>query len=167
MQLQEAMQRESAQADLVIMAAAVADYRPEAVAASKMKKDADTDLSTLHLVENPDILVGLVQARENGEIPQQTVIVGFAAETGDENNSPLDHAKRKLKKKGCDLLMCNAVGEGKVFGQEDNAGWLLNARRSEGSQDGEPVIVEVPAGPKLDVAACIIDEAETLLGVDM
>ncbi|WP_288813856.1 bifunctional phosphopantothenoylcysteine decarboxylase/phosphopantothenate--cysteine ligase CoaBC [uncultured Corynebacterium sp.] len=167
MQLQEAMQRESAQADLVIMAAAVADYRPEAVAASKMKKDADTDLSTLHLVENPDILVGLVQARENGEIPQQTVIVGFAAETGDEDNSPLDHAKRKLKKKGCDLLMCNAVGEGKVFGQEDNAGWLLNARRSEGTQDGEPVIVEVPAGPKLDVAACIIDEAETLLGVDM
>jgi len=146
------------------MAAAVADYRPESVAASKMKKDGDHDFSTLKMTENPDILAGLVQARREGEIPSETVIVGFAAETGDEKSSPLEHAKRKFLRKGCDLLMCNAVGEGKVFGQEDNAGWLLSARDTPGAEGREdPTVIDVPSGPKLDVAARILDEAETLL----
>jgi phosphopantothenoylcysteine decarboxylase/phosphopantothenate--cysteine ligase len=53
------------------------------------------------------------------------VIAGFAAETGDDTHSPLDHAQAKLARKGCDLLMCNAVGDGVVFGQDDSAGWIL------------------------------------------
>lgn len=172
-ELEAAVQEESVDADLVIMAAAVADYRPKAVAASKMKKGGEQDLSMLELVQNPDILVGLVQARADGQVDKDTVIVGFAAETGDENNTPLEHAQRKFKKKGCDLLMCNAVGEGKVFGQDDSAGWLLRSRTegeapSEQPADGSNLdpeirVTDVAAGPKLDVAARILDEAETLL----
>lgn len=163
LELQEAVMRESAGADLVIMAAAVADYRPREVAASKMKKDGDQDLSTLTMVQNPDILAGLVSARREGTVGEKTMIVGFAAETGDEHNTPLEHATRKLAKKGCDLLMCNAVGEGKVFGQEDNAGWLL----STGVDPDQPDVVEVQAGPKLDVAAQILDRAEALMDARM
>lgn len=164
LELQAAVQEAAPHADLMVMAAAVADYRPESVAASKMKKDGDHDFSTLKMTENPDILAGLVQARREGEIPSETVIVGFAAETGDEKSSPLEHAKRKFLRKSCDLLMCNAVGEGKVFGQEDNAGWLLSARDTPGAEGREdPTVIDVPSGPKLDVAARILDEAETLL----
>lgn len=160
LQLQAAVMEEAPTANLVIMAAAVADYRPAQMAASKMKKDGAADLSTLALVQNPDILAGLVRARKEGEVPADTVIVGFAAETGDETRTPLDHAQRKFLKKGCDLLMCNAVGQGRVFGQEDNAGWLLQA-----SEDpANPQIVEVQAGAKLHVAAQIMDAAEKLMG---
>lgn len=145
-EMQEAVMEHATTADVVIMAAAVADYRPAEVAGSKMKKGSDADLSTIQLTENPDILAGVVEARARGDVASTTKIVGFAAETGDENSSPLDFARKKLQKKGCDLLMCNAVGEGKVFGQPDSAGWILNP-------NGE--VIEVPPGPKTRVAAAI------------
>lgn len=160
LELKAAVDEHAQDADVVIMAAAVADYRPVNAAASKMKKGAnDADLSTLELTENPDILAALVKQREAGAIDAETVIVGFAAETGDDKSTPLEHGIRKLAKKGCDLLMCNAVGDGKVFGQEDNAGWLLTA----GESADKPVITEVHTGPKLDIAVQMWNAVETLM----
>ena len=125
-ELEDAMREESRNADVVIMAAAVSDFRPAEVAESKMKKgQADDALSTLHLVENPDVLKGLVAARERSEIPAECVIVGFAAETGDAQKSALDYAQEKFARKGCDVLMANEVGRGKTFGQKSNEGWIL------------------------------------------
>ena len=124
-QMQHAVMEHATSADVVVMAAAVADYRPAEVAESKMKKGSEADLSTIKLTENPDILAGVVEARRRGDVASTTKIVGFAAETGDENSTPLDFARKKLQKKGCDLLMCNAVGEGKVFGQPNSSGWIL------------------------------------------
>lgn len=153
--MQEAMNSEAADADIIIMAAAVADYRPASVADSKMKKGAaDEDLASLELVENPDILKGLVQRRENGEVKREAIIVGFAAETGDETTSVLEYAQQKFVKKGCDVLMANEVGEGKVFGQATSAGWIL--RRSS-----DPVVVA--PGSKQVVAAQILDVVNEML----
>lgn len=145
--------------DAVIMAAAVADFRPVSQADSKLKKGGDDDLATLRLAENPDILRGLVQRRESGELPRDLVIAGFAAETGDATRSPLDHARAKLQRKDCDLLMCNAVGDGVVFGQSDSQGWIL----VPGDGPGDEQVTEVPASTKLVVASRILDALEDLL----
>ena len=155
-EMQRTVTEAAREADVVVMAAAVADYRPATVAESKLKKSGDTSLSTLALTENPDILAGLVEARRAGDVASSLKIVGFAAETGDENLNPLEHGKAKLLRKGCDLLMCNEVGEGKVFGQSESQGWLLRA------QDGEVSVTEVPHGSKLQVAARMWDEIESL-----
>src|SRR5690606_39998071 len=82
------------------------------------------------LPKNDDILAGLVQSRRDGQLPG-TAIVGFAAETGDEHGDVLTYAREKLARKGCDLLVVNAVGEGKAFEVDDNNGWLLSADGSE------------------------------------
>ena len=63
-------------------------------------------------------------------VPGQ-VVVGFAAETGDETGDALHHGRAKLARKGCDLLVVNAVGDGRAFEVPDNAGWLLGADGSE------------------------------------
>jgi phosphopantothenoylcysteine decarboxylase/phosphopantothenate--cysteine ligase len=120
----------AAGADAVIMAAAVADFRPSTVAASKIKKGAD-EPDTIPLTRNDDILAGLVTSRADGTLPAELVIVGFAAETGDQHGDVLTHARAKLARKGCDLLVVNAVGEGKAFEMEDNDGWMLSADGSE------------------------------------
>lgn len=155
--MEAAMNEHSADADIVIMAAAVADYRPAHVADSKMKKGAaDEDLARLELVENPDILKGLVKRRDGGELNKDAVIVGFAAETGDDNTSVLEYAQQKFHRKGCDVLMANEVGEGKVFGQPTSAGWILR-------RNAEPVVVE--HGSKQVVAAQILDAVNEILPV--
>ena len=155
--MEAAMNEHSADADIVIMAAAVADYRPAHVTDSKMKKGAaDEDLARLELVENPDILKGLVKRRDSGEINKDAVIVGFAAETGDDNTSVLEYAQQKFHRKGCDVLMANEVGEGKVFGQPTSAGWILR-------RNAEPVVVE--HGSKQVVAAQILDAVNEMLPV--
>lgn len=147
--MEKAMNEAAADADVVIMAAAVADYRPATVAGSKMKKGAvDEQLAQLELVENPDILKGLVARRDGGELKKGAVIVGFAAETGDANTTVLEYAQQKFKKKGCDVLMANEVGEGKVFGQSTSTGWILR-------RNAEPL--EVAHGSKQVVAAQILD----------
>ncbi|OFR68325.1 bifunctional phosphopantothenoylcysteine decarboxylase/phosphopantothenate--cysteine ligase CoaBC [Corynebacterium sp. HMSC078H07] len=155
--MEAAMNEHSADADIVIMAAAVADYRPAHVADSKMKKGAaDEDLARLELVENPDILKGLVKRRDGGELNKDAVIVGFAAETGDDNTSVLEYAQQKFHRKGCDVLMANEVGEGKVFGQPTSAGWIFR-------RNAEPVVVE--HGSKQVVAAQILDAVNEILPV--
>ncbi|MEY8565414.1 bifunctional phosphopantothenoylcysteine decarboxylase/phosphopantothenate--cysteine ligase CoaBC [Corynebacterium sp.] len=145
--------------DAVVMAAAVADFRPASAADAKLKKGGDDDLSTLALTENPDILQGLVERRRGGGLPEDLVIAGFAAETGDDRHSPLDHARAKLERKGCDLLMCNAVGDGVVFGQDDSRGWIL----TPGDRPGAEEVTEVPDASKLIVASYIVDALEELL----
>jgi phosphopantothenoylcysteine decarboxylase / phosphopantothenate---cysteine ligase len=125
LELRDAMHAVAPEADVVVMAAAVADFRPVNRAEYKIKK-TDRDPDPVELTRNPDVLAELVGARAPGQ-----VIVGFAAETGDGAADVLEHARAKLKRKGCDLLVVNAVGEGKAFETEDNAGWLLAADGSE------------------------------------
>src|SRR5699024_5369557 len=86
--------------DVIIMAAAVADFRPVSQAGAKMKKGSDdAALMNVELVENPDILATTVQQRRDGLVPAETTIVGFAAETGDEQTSALEFAQAKLVRK--------------------------------------------------------------------
>ncbi|WP_031940920.1 phosphopantothenoylcysteine decarboxylase domain-containing protein, partial [Prescottella defluvii] len=125
-QMREAVMKHAVDADAVIMSAAVADFRPATVATSKIKKGAD-EPDSIPLIRNDDILAGLVQARRDGTVDAATVIVGFAAETGDASGGVLDHARTKLARKGCDLLVVNAVGDGKAFEVDHNDGWLLGA----------------------------------------
>ncbi|HPU12943.1 MAG TPA: bifunctional phosphopantothenoylcysteine decarboxylase/phosphopantothenate--cysteine ligase CoaBC [Aeromicrobium sp.] len=126
-ELREAVLAASEEADVVVMAAAPADFRPSEVAGAKIKKRADGSTPTIELVENPDILRELVSTRA-GKTP---VIAGFAAETGDENGSVLDHARQKLARKGCDLLVVNDVGAEQVFGRPDNEVTILRADGTE------------------------------------
>ena len=114
-QMRSAVHAEAGAADVVVMAAAVADFRPEDAGAHKVKRgDADV---TLPLVQNADILRELVDARADGPRP---VIVGFAAETGDADHDVLEHGREKLARKGCDLLVVNDVSGDRVFGQPHN-----------------------------------------------
>ena len=147
-EMQQAMAERAPEADVVIMAAAVADFRPEAEASTKLKKGkADDALSTIRLTENPDILKGLVQMREAGETA--ATIIGFAAETDNE----FENGRAKLKRKGADMLRLNSVAGGGVFGQARNRGWLLSA---DGREE------EIPDGTKHEVAARIWDAVERL-----
>ncbi|PWV80186.1 phosphopantothenoylcysteine decarboxylase / phosphopantothenate--cysteine ligase [Prauserella marina] len=148
-QLGEAVQDAARTADVIVMAAAVADFRPADTADYKIKKSDDNPDPDIKLVRNPDILAGLVRQRLPGQ-----VIVGFAAETGDADGSVLDHATAKLKRKGCDLLVVNAVGEGKAFEMEENTGWLLSA---EGLRE------RIPLGAKALLAATVWDAVTGLL----
>jgi phosphopantothenoylcysteine decarboxylase / phosphopantothenate---cysteine ligase len=125
LELREAVLAAAKGADAVVMAAAVADFRPAAHAANKIKK-GDADPPPLALAMNPDILLELVRERAPGQL-----VVGFAAETGDESGDPLHHGRAKLARKGADLLVVNAVGDGRAFEVPDNAGWLLGADGSE------------------------------------
>ncbi len=131
-------------ADAVVMAAAVADYRPADTAAVKIKKDARIGPPTIAMIENPDILAGLVARRQPGQ-----VVVGFAAETGDERGSVLEHGLAKLRRKGCDLLVINPVGQRLGFGSADNEATIAGA-------DGRSVTV--PRGPKEVLAHAVWDE---------
>lgn len=147
-QLRSAMLERSVGADAVVMAAAVADYRPAHAASHKLKKSDDGSVPTIELVRNPDILVELVDARAEGQ-----VVVGFAAETGDDTGDVLTHGRAKLARKGCDLLVVNEVGSGKAFGTDTNAAVLLG-------QDGRELAV--PSGPKEDLAHAVLDAISEL-----
>ena len=141
-QLREAMLKAAAHADAVVMAAAVADFRPAVNHRSKIKKTG-ADPEPLSLTINPDVLVELVRSR-----PRDQVVVGFAAETGDSDVDVLIEARAKLARKGCDLLVVNTVGERRAFEVEDNTGWLLGA---DGTQTA------LPEGPKSLLASYVWD----------
>ncbi|MFI6319252.1 bifunctional phosphopantothenoylcysteine decarboxylase/phosphopantothenate--cysteine ligase CoaBC [Nonomuraea sp. NPDC050556] len=143
LEMREAVLKESAQADAVVMAAAVADFRPATRYDSKIKKTSD-EPEPLHLVKNPDILAELGERRREAG-PYPLVIAGFAAETDDV----LANGRAKLERKGCDLLVVNQVGEHLAFGTPDNAATIL-------VRGGDPV--DVPRGPKEDVADAIWDQ---------
>lgn len=118
--LAEAMARAAEGADAVVMAAAPADFTPASTSATKIKKSGDTGLQ-LSLVQTEDVLAGLVRRRSD---PHQ-VVVGFAAETPSAGQSLVELGRAKLARKGCDLLVLNEVGHGRVFGQPDNEIILL------------------------------------------
>ncbi|MBB4684623.1 bifunctional phosphopantothenoylcysteine decarboxylase/phosphopantothenate--cysteine ligase CoaBC [Amycolatopsis jiangsuensis] len=147
-ELRTAMRSAAAEADVVVMAAAVADFRPASRAEHKIKKSDDAPDPVLTLDRNPDILAELVRERRDGQ-----TVVGFAAETGDEHGSVLEHAHAKLRRKGADLLVVNAVGDGKAFGTEDNSGWLLTA---DGGEEA------IPLGAKARLAATLWDAVTAL-----
>ncbi|MEU8437364.1 bifunctional phosphopantothenoylcysteine decarboxylase/phosphopantothenate--cysteine ligase CoaBC [Streptomyces sp. NPDC029216] len=141
LQLREAVLKAAADADAVVMAAAVADFRPAVYADGKIKKQEGREPDPVALVRNPDVLaeVSAERAREG------QVVVGFAAETDDV----LDNGRAKLRRKGCDLLVVNEVGESKTFGSEENEAVIL---ASDGSE------VQVPYGPKEALADVIWDQ---------
>jgi len=149
-------------ADAVVMAAAVADYRPAARSAAKISKDGQPP-EPLRLTENPDILAGLAAARKAQEgtrsapgnhdperpglvppAPVPQVLVGFAAET---DTSP-EQAQAKLARKGCDLLVVNPVGDGLGFGTPDNEAVVYGA-------DGS--VTPISRGPKEALADVVWD----------
>jgi len=141
--LQQAMQGAAAAADIVIMAAAVADYRPAEVQADKIKKDVAGDRLSLELVRNPDVLAGLVDQRHPGQ-----VIVGFAAETEPDDTLRRDLGRTKVQRKGSDLLVLNRVGWTQGFATERNEIEVL---------DRAGDIVMEASGTKLSVAHRILD----------
>ena len=162
-EMQDAVSAAAAGADAVVMAAAVADYRPRTRSVAKMKKDGQPP-EPLALTENPDILAGLAAARRersaasdagNAERaarpPSRQVLVGFAAET----DTSADAARAKLARKGCDLLVVNQVGNGLGFGTPDNEAVVYGA-------DG--TVTPIPRGPKEDLADMVWDQVAARLG---
>ena len=144
--MRTAVLREQASAAIVVMAAAVGDFRPAQAAARKLKKEdlAESAGLTLELVANPDILAEI--SRERGE----RLVVGFAAESHDV----LAAARRKLARKGCDLLVANDISRSDSgFETDQNAVLLL-------TPDGQ--VEELPLLPKSEVAARIFDRIEKL-----
>ena len=135
--LQAAMVGRAALADVIVMTAAVADHRPAHVAEHKLKKSSTG--AHIELVQNPDILAGLVRDRELDSSRTGQVIVGFAAETGDESADVLTHGATKLAAKGVDVLVVNDVSGGKVFGRDRTSATILTrdgqALQVHGSKD--------------------------------
>ena len=115
-QMHQEVMRLMPDCDVVVMAAAVADFRADDVAGVKIKKGETTEGVSVSLVPTTDILASIVRQR-NGAAP---FIVGFAAETGDESSSVIEHGRAKLARKGCDLLVVNDVSDGKAFGTDYN-----------------------------------------------
>jgi len=142
--MQDAVMAAAAQgggADAVVMAAAVADYRPRTRRPAKIKKDGQPP-EPLPLIGNPDILAGLALRRERD--PGHQVLVGFAAET----DTDAEAAQAKLARKGCDLLVVNPVGNGLGFGTIDNEAVVYGA-------DGS--VTQIPRGPKETLADVVWD----------
>jgi phosphopantothenoylcysteine decarboxylase/phosphopantothenate--cysteine ligase len=150
LEMRAAVTAAAGDADVVVMAAAVADFRPAELAEHKIKKSDDDDSApVVTLVRNPDILTEVVAARRPGQ-----VVVGFAAETGDAEGDVLHHAAAKLRRKGCDLLVVNDVSEGKVFGRDETEVTILSATGD---------VTPVPAGTKDTVADAVWDAVAKLL----
>jgi len=143
LQMRDAVLKAAQGADVVVMAAAVADYRPQTRSDGKIKKDGQPP-EPLRLVENPDILAGLAERRGPGGT--QPVLVGFAAET----DTSAQAARAKLARKGCDLLVVNPVGNGLGFGTPDNEAVVYGA-------DG--TVTRIARGPKEALANVVWDLA--------
>jgi phosphopantothenoylcysteine decarboxylase/phosphopantothenate--cysteine ligase len=159
-QLGDAVTKRAPDAHVLVMAAAVADFRPAQASSSKIKKGPDAgpeskwDAPTIELVRNDDVLAGAVRARTDGQLPNMRAIVGFAAETGDANGDVLFHARAKLRRKGCDLIVVNAVGDNRAFEMDSNDGWLLAADGTESALEH---------GSKTLMASRIVDAIVTFL----
>ncbi|MFV0495496.1 bifunctional phosphopantothenoylcysteine decarboxylase/phosphopantothenate--cysteine ligase CoaBC [Mycobacterium sp.] len=158
-QLGDAVSEHAREADVLVMAAAVADFRPAQVATAKIKKRAGEQAvpPPIDLLRTGDVLAAAVRARTNGQLRAMRAIVGFAAETGDADGDVLFHARAKLERKGCDLLVVNAVGEGRAFEVDSNDGWLL---ASDGTESA------LRHGSKTLMASRIVDAIVTVLSRD-
>jgi len=143
-ELRGAVRAAAVDADVVVMAAAVADFRPAEAAESKIKKSDDSSAPEIRLVQNPHVLRELGHAR----VRAGQTVVGFAAETGDAHGTWLEHGRAKLAKYGVDLLIVNEVGVNLTFGADHSAAVVIGA---DGSED------PVPDGPKERLADVIWD----------
>ena len=146
--LRAAAHQAAADSDVVIMAAAVADFRPAQTVDTKIKKSDDVPDPVITLVRNPDILQELVRDREASAAGTPRLIVGFAAETGDETSDVLEYGHKKLARKGCDLLVLNREGTSLVFGRDETEVTILSP---SAEQSGETI-----AGTKTEVSVRII-----------
>lgn len=163
LQLREVVLEASASADVLVMSAAVADFRPAEFAEFKIKKSADSEEApVINLVRNPDILREVVvrraQAREGGQTcmgPQ--IIVGFAAETGSAEKTPLELGREKMQRKGADFLAVNTVGVNLGFGTDENTITLLSTLTEE-----EPVLM----GSKRDISVRLLEYVSGFFGED-
>ncbi len=144
--LAEVMAAEAPRADLVVMAAAPADFTPISPSLSKLKKSGDAGL-VVEFAQTPDILAGIAATR-----PQGQVVVGFAAETAADEAELLSLGTQKLARKGCQLLVLNNVSGGAVFGAPDNEVLLVSASGLRGRA----------AGSKTAVAHAILAAARTV-----
>jgi phosphopantothenoylcysteine decarboxylase/phosphopantothenate--cysteine ligase len=144
-QMRDAVQRVAGDADIVVMAAAVADYTPaDGPRDGKIEKGADLDL---RLVRTPDILAELGRRRNGATRP---VLIGFAAQSGD----PVARGRDKLRRKGADMIVANDISRPDAgFDVETNAATLITAAGEEA----------FPLGQKTELAAVILDRAEQLL----
>lgn len=149
LELAEAVHAAADDADVVVMTAAVADYRPAEVRTEKLKKEAQGDTMSLELVRNPDVLADLVAARRTGQI-----IVGFAAETEPDRAARIELGRAKIARKPADLLVVNHVGWSAGFEREENAIEVL-------VPGGE--VVRETSGTKAEVATAILDLVATAL----
>ncbi|NQW71593.1 MAG: bifunctional phosphopantothenoylcysteine decarboxylase/phosphopantothenate--cysteine ligase CoaBC [Actinobacteria bacterium] len=122
-ELHAAMVARSNAADVLVMAAAVADFRPDTRAGSKIKKESAEATLRIDLVQTVDVLADLVRTR----VGARPIIVGFAAETATNDDELLSVARGKLARKGCDLLIVNDVGRAEVFGAADNEVLVLGS----------------------------------------
>jgi phosphopantothenoylcysteine decarboxylase/phosphopantothenate--cysteine ligase len=143
LELQQAVTDAARAADVVVMAAAVADYRPAGVSETKIKKDAGDGGLTLELVRNPDILAGLGRSPHEG-----TMLVGFAAETEADDGRLLELGRAKREAKRADLLVVNRVGWSEGFASDENTVVVIG-------RSGE--VVARAHGPKMSVADDILD----------
>jgi phosphopantothenoylcysteine decarboxylase/phosphopantothenate--cysteine ligase len=141
LELRDAVLDAARGADAVVMAAAVADFRPDVVSATKIKKSA-AEPEPVALVRNPDVLAELGSVKAPGQL-----LVGFAAETADAETA-LAAGRAKLAAKGADLLVVNRVGDGLGFEVADNAATIIG---SDGSS------LAVPLGPKAALADAVWD----------
>jgi phosphopantothenoylcysteine decarboxylase/phosphopantothenate--cysteine ligase len=141
LQMERAMNEHGPKADVIIMAAAVADYRPARLSPQKIKRDAGS--LEVKLEPNPDILAGLGAKKK----PEQ-VVVGFALET----NDAIENARKKLMQKNADLIVLNSPEE--ALGAETNVVTLVEARS----------VVELPEASKREVAERILDRVMELRG---
>jgi phosphopantothenoylcysteine decarboxylase/phosphopantothenate--cysteine ligase len=142
-QLGAALDAEAPANDIIIMTAAIADYRPATVSDAKLKKNVIGEHPTVELVQNPDLLAALSASSR----PDQ-FIIGFAAETNDDRETLLSLGREKLARKGCDALVVNGVGWNAGFGSETNAVIVLSR--------GGDILVEV-SGEKRMIAERILD----------
>jgi phosphopantothenoylcysteine decarboxylase/phosphopantothenate--cysteine ligase len=151
--LRHAVHAHAVGADVVVMAAAVADFRPVAVEAHKIKKDEAGGVpAPIALERTADVLAEVVAHRDSSGSAQ--VVVGFAAETGDADGTVLDHGRAKIARKGCDLLVVNEVGDGLGFETDHNEVVVLGA-------DGTATPVERTS--KAAIADAVWDRVVALL----
>ena len=149
-QMQQTVLTHQAGADALIMAAAVADFRPRTISDQKIKKTSGSDPLTLHLEKNPDILLSVKERRRDLHRPR--VVVGFAAESEDL----IAHAREKLERKGLDLLVANDItAKDAGFDVDTNRVVILDAR---GGQEA------LELASKANVAEHIIQRVAQLLG---
>ena len=140
-QMQEALEANFDLADIVIMAAAVADVRPAEISSGKISK---SELKSIELIQNPDILKVLSSRKRD------QVIIGFAAQTQAADNGGLAQAAKKLQEKALDAIYFNDVSEGAIFGADETSGVIVTA---DGAEEAVPRVSKVTLANKiLDLA---------------